>query len=70
MEKWFPTRPKIKQSLKHNKLLCKGNLVCSNKEISLMVDIQYIILNKQKKFGVQIFLKTTIFNHMKMKHPW
>lgn len=23
-----------KQSLKHNKLLCKGNLVCSNKELN------------------------------------
>lgn len=40
-----------KQSLKHNKLLCKGNLVCSNKELNDLFNgtyIQYIILNKQK----------------------
>lgn len=35
--------------------------------ISLRGDIQYIILNKQKSFGFQIFLKTTVFNHMNIK---
>lgn len=32
-----------KQSLKHNKLLCKGNLVCSNKELNDLFNGRYTI---------------------------
>lgn len=31
------------QSLKHNKLLCKGNLVCSNKELNDLFNGRYTI---------------------------